>query len=413
MRILFLTNFYPPASRGGFERWCQEVADGLVTRGHELAVLTSKHNREAIDQIEHGWIHRDLNLEMEFASFRNSIQFFTKRKSREAENQYRIRQLIADFEPEVALIWGMWNLSDHIPALIENLMPGRVAYYMGDYWPTLPSQIEVYWQVPPHSWATSIPKYLLKDAALRSLAKEEKPNIRFKHVIFPTTFMRDDLTKKGFSPARSSIVYGAIDTRPYLNINGSTADHLNGALNLLFVGRLDHEKGPHLAIDALGHLVKRFGFNNLKLIIVGEGEPEYEQKLRQLAKEKNVDSAVIFRGALPGDKLPELYHEADIFLFTSIWPEPFGRVIIEAMAAKIAVVGSATGGAAEIMVDKVNALLFIPGDAADLATKTAQLIVDPGLRKQLAEQGRVTAMEKFDVDRMVVEIEAYLAELVK
>ena len=146
---------------------------------------------------------------------------------------------------------------------------------------------------------------------------------------------------------------------------------------------------------------------------MGEGEPEYERKLRQLAKEKNVDSAIIFLGALPGDKLPELYHEADIFLFTSLWPEPFGRVIIEAMAAKVAVVGSATGGAAEIMVDKVNALLFIPGDVADLATKTAQLIVDPGLRNQLAEQGRITAMEKFDVDRMVVEIEAYLAELGK
>ena len=48
MRILFLSNFYPPVSRGGYEQWCQEVADGLVARGHEVTVLTSDYRRSEV-----------------------------------------------------------------------------------------------------------------------------------------------------------------------------------------------------------------------------------------------------------------------------------------------------------------------------------------------------------------------------
>jgi glycosyltransferase involved in cell wall biosynthesis len=120
---------------------------------------------------------------------------------------------------------------------------------------------------------------------------------------------------------------------------------------------------------------------------------------------------VKFLPAQPKEKLPALYQQADVFLFTSIWPEPFGRVIVEAMASGVTVIGAATGGAAEIMSDRRNALLFTPGDSADLAAKLKMLIENPALHDTLGKAGRETAITKFDIQRMTTGIEDYLQTL--
>lgn len=412
MRLLFLTNFYPPASRGGYEQWCQEVAEDLRDRGHEVVVMTSTHGQTELLEPEPAWIRRELHLEMELASLRNSLQFFTSRKARERENLIRLRQLVASFGPDAVLIWGMWNLPCSLPALAEKLKPGRVAYYMGDYWPTLPSQFEFYWQAPARNWATGVPKLLLKPVADRILAGEKPPALRFEHVIFPTAFMQAELKRKGVSPQETRIIYGAIDTSRYPYRNGLSEAEPDDLLSLLYIGRLTPDKGAHTAIEALGYLARQCGFNQLKLTIVGTGEPDYEAHLRQLARQEKIESAVTFLGAQPKEAIPALYHQADIFLFTSIWPEPFGRVLVEAMASGVAVVGTATGGAAEILVENQNALLFAPDDAVGLATQVARLVESPSLRQQLTKAGRQTALAKFDLQRMTTEIETYLRLIV-
>ena len=107
MRILFLTNFFPPVSRGGYEAWCKEVADGLRGRGHEIVVLTSRYGRSSLAHPDPSWVHRDLHLEMEIASIRNSLHFFTARHDREAENLSTLRHYLDQEQPDWILIWGM------------------------------------------------------------------------------------------------------------------------------------------------------------------------------------------------------------------------------------------------------------------------------------------------------------------
>jgi glycosyltransferase involved in cell wall biosynthesis len=340
MRVLFLSNFYPPANRGGYAQWCQEVAEGLRNQGHEVLVLTSDHGYVEKQIHDPPWIRRKLKLEMDMISLRNSLLFFTRRKSREKENLIRLQQILEEFMPNAVLIWGMWNLSLSLAALVEKLKPGLVAYYMGDYWPSLPNQFVFYWQAPARNWITGIPKLLLRPIALRILSGEERPVLHFEHVIFPTIFMRDELLRKGLSPKETKIILGAVDTNRYEYRKNESNAQYTESLSLLFVGRLTPEKGVHTAIEALSYLVHQRGYHQIKLIIVGGGEPDYEDYLHRLTRKEKVERVVTFISAQPKEVMPALYHQADIFLFTSIWPEPFGRVLIEAMASGLVVAGA-------------------------------------------------------------------------
>ena len=406
MKLLFLTNFYPPASRGGYEQWCQEVADGLINRGHEVLVLTSTHGRNGSQKTDPSWVKRELFLEMEFASLRNAFNFFTVRKKREQENLTRLQAVIAGYKPDVILVWGMWNFPRSLPALAEKLIPGRVAYYIGDYWLTLPSQFENYWNAPARNFITGLPKLLLKPLSQKILANEERPTLNVDHALFPSAFMREELERKDITPVKTKIIYGAIDTSRYVDIQTDAAKNKN--ISLLYIGRLTREKGVRTAIEATANLVNDNGLKDVTLVIVGDGDADYINELHRLVEQKNIVSFVTFIPAQPKEALPAFYHRSDIFLFTSIWPEPFGRVIVEAMASGVSVVGTSVGGAAEILSDNENALTFTPDDPSSLSQQLKRLIESPALREKLSTKGRETAIAQFDIQRMTTEIESYL-----
>lgn len=409
MRVLFLSNFYPPASRGGYEQWCQEVLDGLRAKGHDVKVLTSNFGKKHLSVPDPAWVDRSLWLEMELASLRNAVQFFTHRKKRESENLQVVRESLSSFNPDVVMIWGMWNLHRSIPALVEKLMAGRVVYYMGDYWPTLPNQFQNYWNTPARSYLTGVPKSLLKPVAHKILAGEKRAALQLDRVIFPSAFMQDTFKEKGINPLHTKIIYGAIDTKLYSNGHKKQSERLS----LLYIGRLSEEKGVHTAIQAVGHLVREKSIQNIKLTIVGDGEPAYKAHLHELAHQEGVGSFVTFLSAQPKEALPALYKQTDIFLFTSIWPEPFGRVIVEAMASGVVVVGARVGGAREILDKNLNALTFAPNDPQSLAERLQKLIASPQLRETLGKAGKEIAIREFDLQRMTCEIEAYLQSLIQ
>ena len=82
------------------------------------------------------------------------------------------------------------------------------------------------------------------------------------------------------------------------------------------------------------------------------------------------------------------------------------------MASGVAVVGTATGGAAEILVQDENALIFPAEDVASLVQQLKQLIESPSLRKKLGSAARETARGRFAIRRMTEEIDVYLQTLV-
>lgn len=408
MRILFLTNFYPPHELGGQGRSCQRAVEGLRQRGHTTAVITSMHGTSNQPRRE-GEVHRCLYLEMDFTPWRNSVTFFTHRRQRERENLQRLERLLAEFAPELVFVWGMWNLPRSLASRLEALAPGRVVYRFAEYWPTLPSQYELYWREPARSWRSQLPKRLLRPLALAMLAREERPTLEFEHTFCVSAATRYELIKAGVPVADARIIHTGLDVAPF--IAAQAPPPADGTLRLLYAGRLASTKGVDVLLEALARVLSMPDAPRVHLTVAGAGDAPYERHLQLLALSLSLSPHVTFLGRVPEKQMPALFHRHDVLIAPSVWAEPFARVILEGMAAGLVVVATRVGGNGEILADGQNGLLCEPYDVSELAQKIADLAADPARRRRLSAAGRETVLASFTERRWLDQIEAYLQEV--
>ena len=411
MRVLFLTNFYLVHGSGGEEQSCQQVVEGLKQRGHTTLVLTSMHGYNNLP-VEADGIYRSLYLEMDLVPLRHSLIFFTQRTAREKHNLQVFERVLHQFDPDIIFIWGMWNLHNSLPAFAEARYPHKVVYRFATYWPTLPSQHELYWRTPGRTWYSRFPKQVLGHVALGMLTTEarEAP-LAFRHAICVSAATRNILVEAGIPVSNARIIYTGIDVNKYLNGEQPPRVHDEQSLNLLYAGRLASDKGIETAVAAMRELVYVRGRREIRLSLVGSGPAEYEKHLRQLVSEARLTDQVSFLGWASPEEMPGVLRKFDVLLLPSIWPEPFSRVVLEGMVSGLVVVATPTGGTTEILRDGENGLLFAAGDAEDLAQKILSLAADPKLRGRLVLAGKQTVVESFTKTKMMDEIETYLQEV--
>jgi len=172
-------------------------------------------------------------------------------------------------------------------------------------------------------------------------------------------------------------------------------------LRVGIIGRLAPWKGQTVFLDAFA---KAFPSGDERAVIVGGalfGEDEYGASLLRQTAELGLTDRVEFRG-FREDVMAELA-TMDIAVHASTVPEPFGRVVVEAMATGVAVIASDAGGPAEIITPGVDGLLAAPGDVGALAASLRMLAGDPGLRERLQLGGRRRAQD-FTPDRVAGEL---------
>lgn len=409
MRILFISNLYPPHDLGGWEQNCQEILLHLQKRGHDCHVLTSRHGAADANQAEEG-VTRALHLQADIHYYR-PIDFFLRRPSQERANRDALRQAIDRFRPDVVFVWGMWNLSHQVAYWAEQWLPGRVAYAVASYWLMEPDPHERYWaQRPRRIWARA-PMAPTRRLALAVLARERAAYpLRLEHVACVSTYVRDKLSQAGVLPHGARVIYNGIDPAPFLQA-AARRNANDGALRLIYTGSLVAHKGVHTAIEALGLLHEQGALDGINLDVVGGGHPEYEAGLRARVQALGVGGHVAFRGRVPRDDIPDVLAGHDVFLFTSVYEEPIARSVMEAMAAGLAVIGTPVGGQVEMLTHNVNALVYPPDEAGKLASYITTLQQDPALCRRLASAGQRMVLERFTLERMVDEMEAWLEEI--
>jgi glycosyltransferase involved in cell wall biosynthesis len=235
--------------------------------------------------------------------------------------------------------------------------------------------------------------------------------LELQHVACVSNYVRQKLAEAGVLPYGARVIYNGIDPQPFLQV-AERQSRAHDAKRLVYVGGLVTHKGVLTAIEALGLLQRKGQAEGLHLTVVGGGHPDYEARLERRVQELALNERVTFRGRVPRDEVAGILAHHDVFLFTSLYEEPIARSVMEAMAAGLAVVATPVGGQREMLEDGQNALVFPPGDAPALAQCILQLRRRPDLRARLAESGHRIVLERFTLDRMVDEMEAWLKEIV-
>lgn len=184
-------------------------------------------------------------------------------------------------------------------------------------------------------------------------------------------------------------------------------------MHLLYVGRLTHIKGVHVLINAFQTVLQQHPQTRLVVtgssFFEGAARTPYEEELKRLAQP--ISSSVIFTGFLAHTTLKYLYSAADIVVVPSIWEEPSGLVVLEAMASGGCVVATSVGGIPELVQHQHTGLLVPPGDVAALCNAICSLLSEPSSRARLGEAARAKVVAEFTWERLVAQIENAFGEL--
>lgn len=176
----------------------------------------------------------------------------------------------------------------------------------------------------------------------------------------------------GYPRRRTTVVPNLLDER----FRGEHTSDFSPPYRLLFVGGIEEHKGVLLLPGMLDELERRRP-GDFRLTIVGEGGAA--GRLDRAIRRRGLGGAVDRRGAVPHGTLPPVYAGHDLFLFPSVWDEPFGRVLLEALAAGTPVVGSDVGAVAEIVGE---AGVVTERETGALASSVLDLVEGDELRRR-------------------------------
>lgn len=218
---------------------------------------------------------------------------------------------------------------------------------------------------------------------------------------------------KGLPENKIRVVYNGIATRRFETGDAETGVRWRRAYGIAedayvigALGRLSHQKGIRHLVEAAPRILA--AAPGARFVVAGQGP--LRGSLEAQARRLGVAEAFCFSGH-HGEVEP-IYRALDLFVLPSEY-EPFGLVVLEALACGRPVIAAAVGGVPEIMENGRDGVLVPPGNPARLAEAVLWLMNAPELAAHLAEKGRARVQEHFDLKTTLVSLEAIYAEVLK
>jgi glycosyltransferase involved in cell wall biosynthesis len=397
MRVLFVSNLYPPHYMGGYEIGCSWVADEMTAQGHVVAVLTSSYGLPK-PQIE-GHVYRTL-LFSERPKYKHQVLELPRVLHREIVCRRRLFEAVASFRPELVYIWGLRGVS---ASLGQWARAARipVCLYVSDEWPLGGDS----WYRFHHGLNSSATvkwfgRSLLPVARSLGFApKAVHDEIAYAHAT--SDFIKDRLALSVFPIGTIETIRWGVPLERY-----KCRVRTSRARSIIFGGRLTEDKGIHVVLDALIMLRNRGELpSDFRTTIVGRWPATaYAARLENTIADLSRTHVVRRPGLLSSNELRDALDDHDVFVLPTIGEEPFSIFLVEAMACGMACVATATGGTPEL-IREGNGILVAPSDSRAMAEALGQLICeDSRVLPSISRGARQTVEARFSLGRMVQRI---------
>ncbi|MCH8164887.1 MAG: glycosyltransferase [Planctomycetes bacterium] len=223
-----------------------------------------------------------------------------------------------------------------------------------------------------------------------------------------TAQAEQDQSRKWYTHGRPIVVPLIFDAAPFEDLPGPELAHrdfpkgFTGDAVVLFVGRLHPIKRIDLLIDSAARL--RDDGLAIKVLIVGSGEPQYEQALRRLVEQQQMSGRVEFLGFVSGRRKLARYQAADVVVLPSRH-ENWGFVLVEALACATPVVTTRAVNTWPELQASGGAAIVEPTSQA-MASALSVIVRDQSNRDKMGQQGRAWVLETLTVDRVAERYES-------
>jgi glycogen synthase len=355
MRIILAPSAYYPHV-GGIEELTRQLALTLLSRGHDVSVLTNRWpagvvRREVLDGVDVTRLAFPLPATRPF----NAARFL--------------------FAAPGAVVALLRHLRRRKPDVIHIVGAGPQSVYLATLAPLLRARLVFTAQGELTFDAQNV---FLHSATMRAGLRRVLRSA--DAVTACSTYVLDSLTAFGAIRTDAMVIPNGVNTGDF-----SMEKKSSERPYVLAVGRLVDQKGFDVLIEALASPTAP----PLDLVIAGEGPAR--RQLADRAEQLRISERVRLVGSVDRPALAKLLARADLFAFPSR-AEPFGIALLEAMAAGVPAVATSAGGVTEFAEDGVNALLVEPDDSDAFARALDHLHSDVQLRDRLRAGGRATAL---------------------
>ena len=206
------------------------------------------------------------------------------------------------------------------------------------------------------------------------------------------------------------VIFRGINTEYFdnSNITNDKVQNLYSLLKLssekfkiLLPGRLTTWKGQEMFIESLNLLQTKYNKENFQAVILGshQGRKVYFKKLISAVEKNRLKDKVFFLKHIK--EMPVAYYISDVVVSSSIEPEAFGRISVEAQAMRRPILASNHGGSKETIVNGKSGFLFDNNNPESLAENLNKLIeMDKDKLQSIGNEGRKNILKKFDVEQM-------------
>lgn len=213
------------------------------------------------------------------------------------------------------------------------------------------------------------------------------------------------------------VLYDWID----LNLveHNSAAPNIREVLNIAAdvkivgcVGRLEYWKGQHVFIQAAAEVIK--GYRNCIFLIVGgvvKGKELYSYELEERINRNGLKEAVYLLGERKD--ISNLYRQFDFAVHCSVEPDPFPGVVLEALVNNCAIIGTKAGGVPEEIDENITGLLYEPDNYLQLADKILFLLKNETVLKEMKAKSKSSVLEKFEKEKIVLQLDSTYRNLLK
>ena len=225
--------------------------------------------------------------------------------------------------------------------------------------------------------------------------------------VFISKAVEQDQRRRGLAGLPGSVVYNAVDLAPYQALDRQAARRFynlsDSDVVVGMMGRIEPWKGQRDLLSALSQMAPQPALRCLIAGSAGSDVQWYQDELNGMVQALQLEQVVRFTGFV--DNVPRFMAALDLLVHASTQPEPFGRVLIEAMAAGVPIVASNAGGVPEIIEHEQSGLLVSPANPTEMAAAMGRLLADRRLAGDLADNGRRRVQELFSVSAHVAAIQ--------